>query len=80
VLADTVGSLAVIVGAVVISVTDWWWVDRAIAIAIGLWILPRVFRLAGRARRIVMQSAPPSRYRIDHATLQIRAGRPHRLL
>jgi cobalt-zinc-cadmium efflux system protein len=59
VLSDTVGSVAVIAGAVVISATGWSWVDPVIAIAIGLWILPRAWRLAGRALRIVMQSAPP---------------------
>ena len=59
VLSDTVGSVAVIVGAVVIAATGWSWVDPAIAIAIGVWILPRAWRLAGRALRIVMQSAPP---------------------
>src|SRR5262245_46629572 len=59
VLSDTLGSLAVIAGAIVIAITDWWWVDPAIAIAIGAWILPRAFRLASRALRIVMQSAPP---------------------
>ena len=59
VLSDTVGSVAVIAGAVVISATGWSWVDPVIAIAIGVWILPRAWRLAGRALRIVMQSAPP---------------------
>ena len=59
VLSDTVGSFAVIVGAVVISATGWSWVDPAIAIAIGVWIVPRAWRLAARALRIVMQSAPP---------------------
>ena len=59
VLSDTVGSIAVIVGAVVIATTGWSWVDSVIAIAIGVWILPRAWRLAARALRIVMQSAPP---------------------
>jgi cobalt-zinc-cadmium efflux system protein len=59
VLSDTVGSVAVIAGAVVISITGWSWVDPVIAIAIGVWILPRAWRLAARALRIVMQSAPP---------------------
>jgi cobalt-zinc-cadmium efflux system protein len=59
VLSDTVGSVLVIVGAVVIAVTGWSWVDPVIAIALGVWILPRAWRLAGRALRIVMQSAPP---------------------
>ncbi len=59
VLSDTVGSVAVIVGAAVIAITGWSWVDPVLAIAIGVWILPRAWRLAGRALRIVMQSAPP---------------------
>ena len=59
VLSDTVGSVAVIVGAIVIAATGWSWVDPAIAIAIGVWILPRAWRLAARALRIVMQAAPP---------------------
>jgi cobalt-zinc-cadmium efflux system protein len=59
VLSDTVGSAAVIAGAVVIATTGWSWVDPVVAIAIGVWILPRAWRLAGRALRIVMQSAPP---------------------
>jgi cobalt-zinc-cadmium efflux system protein len=59
VLSDTVGSVAVIVAAVVISITSWSWVDPMVAIAIGVWILPRAWRLAARALRIVMQAAPP---------------------
>jgi cobalt-zinc-cadmium efflux system protein len=59
VLSDTVGSVAVIVAAVVISITSWSWVDPVVAIAIGVWILPRAWRLAARALRIVMQAAPP---------------------
>jgi cobalt-zinc-cadmium efflux system protein len=59
VLADTAGSVAVIVGAIVIGVTSWTWVDPVIAIAIGIWVAPRAWRLAGRALRIVMQAAPP---------------------
>jgi cobalt-zinc-cadmium efflux system protein len=59
VLADTVGSVGVIIAAIVIQVTDWGWVDPAVGIAIGLWILPRTWRLASRAVRILVQAAPP---------------------
>jgi cobalt-zinc-cadmium efflux system protein len=59
VLSDTVGSVAVIAGALLIAGTGWSWVDPVIAVAIGLWIVPRAWRLASRALRIVMQSAPP---------------------
>ncbi|MEZ5137553.1 MAG: cation diffusion facilitator family transporter [Acidimicrobiales bacterium] len=59
VLSDTVGSVAVIVGAVVIGATGWTWVDPAVGVAIGAWILPRTWRLGGQALRILVQAAPP---------------------
>jgi cobalt-zinc-cadmium efflux system protein len=59
VLADTVGSVGVIVGAVVLQVTGWTWVDPLVGIAIGLWILPRTWRLGAQALRILVQAAPP---------------------
>ena len=59
VLADTVGSVAVIAGGVVIALTGWHWVDPVVGVAIGLWVLPRTARLAARAMRILVQAAPP---------------------
>jgi cobalt-zinc-cadmium efflux system protein len=59
VLSDTVGSVGVIVGGIVIQVTGWGWVDPAVGVAIGVWILPRTWRLAGQAVRILVQAAPP---------------------
>ena len=59
VVADTLGSVAVIVGAGVMAVTGWTWVDPVVGVAIGLWILPRTWRLGGQALRILVQAAPP---------------------
>ena len=59
VLSDTVGSVGVIVGAVVLQVTGWAWVDPVVGVAIGLWILPRTWRLGAQAVRILVQAAPP---------------------
>lgn len=59
VLADTVGSVGVIVGAIVLEVTGWTWVDPVVGVAIGLWIVPRTLRLGGQAVRILVQAAPP---------------------
>lgn len=59
VLADTLGSVGVIVGAIVISLTGWTWVDPAVGVAIGMWILPRTWKLGGQALRILVQAAPP---------------------
>jgi cobalt-zinc-cadmium efflux system protein len=59
VLADTVGSLGVIGAAVLLQLFGWTWVDAAVGAAIGLWILPRTWRLGRRAVRILLQAAPP---------------------
>ena len=58
VLADLVGSVGVIVGAAVFALTDWAWVDPVVGAALGLWILPRTWRLAATALRVLVQAAP----------------------
>lgn len=63
VLADTVGSIGVIIAAILLEVFGWAWIDAVIGAAIGVWILPRTWRLGGRAVRILLQSAP------DHVDL-----------
>lgn len=56
--ADMLGSLGVIVGAVVIRFTGWPWVDPIVAIAIGLWVLPRTWILLRDSTNILLESAP----------------------
>jgi cobalt-zinc-cadmium efflux system protein len=58
VLGDLLGSLGVIGAALLITVTDWWWADPLVAVAIGLFILPRTWRLGRAALRILVQAAP----------------------
>ncbi len=58
VLADTVGSVGVIAAAVLLQVFGWAWIDPVIGAGIGLWILPRTWRLGRRAVRILLQAAP----------------------
>jgi cobalt-zinc-cadmium efflux system protein len=58
VLADTVGSIGVIVAALLLQVFGWTWIDSLVGAAIGLWILPRTWRLGRRAVRILLQDAP----------------------
>lgn len=58
VLADTVGSVGVILAAIMLEIFGWAWVDPIVAAAIGVWILPRTWRLGGRAVRILLQAAP----------------------
>ena len=58
VLADMVGSVGVIIAAVLLQVFGWAWVDPVMGAAIGLWILPRTWRLGRRSVRILLQAAP----------------------
>ena len=58
VLADLVGSVVVIVSTVVIALTGLDWVDAVAGALLGLWILPRTWRLAGDALRVLLQAAP----------------------
>src|SRR4029453_12797102 len=45
VLSDLLGSVAVIIAAIVIAATGWTWVDPVVGVAIGVFILPRTWRL-----------------------------------
>ena len=67
VVADTVGSVGVLAAAAVVAVTGWGWVDPLAGVAIGVWILPRTFRLGLQAARILLQAAPE---RIDLQRLE----------
>ncbi len=58
VLADLVGSVGVIIGALLLRFYGWTWVDPVIGAIIGLWILPRTWRLGRNAVRILLQAAP----------------------
>lgn len=59
VVADTLGSVGVIVAALVLVTTGWPYVDPIVGAGIGLFILPRTWRLGRQALRILLQAAPP---------------------
>lgn len=69
VIADLIGSIGVIAAAAIIWITDWTVVDPIIGAAIGLFILPRAWRLARKALRILLQAAPKH---LDLAQLEAR--------
>jgi len=56
--ADMLGSLGVILGAGVIMLTGWQWVDPAVAIGIGLWVLPRTWTLLKDTTQILLEGVP----------------------
>ena len=56
--ADMLGSVGVIVGALAIHFFGWVLVDPLVAIAIGLWVLPRAWRLVRQAGHVLMMGVP----------------------
>ena len=56
--SDLLGSLGVIVAALVIRLTGWTWVDSLVAAAIGLWVLPRTWILLKASINILLQGVP----------------------
>lgn len=69
VLSDMLGSVGVIVAAVVIATTGWPYADAIVGAGIGLFILPRTYQLMKQALRIIMEVAPAD---IDIAEVQRR--------
>lgn len=58
VLADTLGSGGVLVGGLLTWAFGWYLVDPIVAVAVGLFVLPRTWKLARQALRILVQQAP----------------------
>ncbi len=58
VLADAVGSVGVLVAGFLLLVFNWTWADIVIGVLISLWVVPRAFKLAGSALRILTQASP----------------------
>ncbi len=64
VLADLAGSVGVIAVAIIYLTTEFAYADPIVAIAIGLWIVPRAIRLGRKALSVLVESAP------DHIDLE----------
>lgn len=56
--ADMLGSVGVLLAAALIWATGWTWVDPTVAIAIGLWVLPRTWILLRDTTNILLQGVP----------------------
>ncbi len=59
VMSDMLGSLGVIVAALVVMFTGWRLADPIIGAAIGLFIVPRTWSLLRQAVHILMEGTPP---------------------
>jgi len=56
--SDLIGSIGVIAGAILIRFTEWAWIDSAIAVLIGLWVLPRTWILLKSSLNILLEGVP----------------------
>ncbi len=56
--ADMLGSLGVTGAAIALYFTRWNWIDPVVAIAIGLWVLPRTWTLLRDTTHILLQGVP----------------------
>jgi cobalt-zinc-cadmium efflux system protein len=71
VVSDTLGSIGVIIAAILWGITGWTWVDPVIGAVIGVFILPRAWRLGREALLVLVQAAPA---RLDIPALQRELG------
>ncbi|MDT5012156.1 MAG: cobalt-zinc-cadmium efflux system protein [Mycobacterium sp.] len=58
VVADTVGSIGVLIAGIVTVTTHWPYADVVVAVFVALWVLPRAISLARAALRILSESSP----------------------
>lgn len=56
--SDMLGSVGVIIAALVIRWTGWAWVDTLVAVGIGLWVLPRTWILLKESIHILLEGVP----------------------
>ena len=58
VVADTVGSIGVLIAGIVVVTTGWPYADIVVAVFVALWVLPRAISLARAALRILSETSP----------------------
>ncbi len=56
--SDMIGSIGVIAGALIIRFTGWEWVDPLVAVAIGLWVVPRTWTLLKSSVNVLLEGVP----------------------
>jgi cobalt-zinc-cadmium efflux system protein len=70
VINDALGSVAVIVGGVIIWTTGWTAADSVVSLLIGLLILPRSWKLLRETLHVLLE-ATPANIRLDELRLHI---------
>ena len=58
VLSDALGSLGVLIAALVMRPTGWYWLDPTVSVGIGLLVLPRTISLLRQSTHILLEGTP----------------------
>jgi len=58
VVSDALGSVGVIVAAVIMLVSGWYYADPIFSVLIGLFILPRTWSLLTQAANVLLEATP----------------------
>jgi cobalt-zinc-cadmium efflux system protein len=58
VLADAASSVGVILGALLMTFTGWYWVDPLVAVGIAFFVLPRTWALLREAVQVLLEGTP----------------------
>lgn len=56
--SDMLGSIGVILAALLIRATGWGWLDPLVAVAIALWVLPRTWVLLRESLNVLLEGVP----------------------
>ena len=56
--SDALASFGVLVGALILWFTGWTWIDTAVAVGIGLWVLPRAWSLLKETVNVLLEGVP----------------------
>jgi cobalt-zinc-cadmium efflux system protein len=58
VVSDALGSLGVIVAALIMLMTGWYYADPIFSVLIGLFIFPRTWKLVTQAANVLLEATP----------------------
>lgn len=58
VVSDLLGSIGVIVASMIMWLTGWWYADPIFSVVIGLFILPRTWKLMRQAVDVLLEATP----------------------
>jgi len=56
--SDMLGSLGVLIAALVIKLSGWQWVDTVVAVLISFWVFPRTWILLKETMNILLEGVP----------------------